>query len=289
MKLTVGELFAGIGGFGLGLEQAGFEVAWQVEIDEDCLNVLRKHWPNVPKFRDIRDCGRGNLQPVDVVVGGPPCQPHSRAGQQGGSADDRDLWSEFRRIVEELRPRWVVVENTPGIRETILDAVLSDLENLGYTCGTVNIPACAFDTVHIRERTFVLANTHSEGIQENRLENRGQQTTLSAQRCVQAMEKFRQIQPTSIYNFSSRVGREGRAFSAEEVTKTYGNEGSGNPQSRLDRVHHGVSSRLDRRRMKRRLKMLGNAVYPPLIKFLGELILQTEEEFNNDPFRQYAK
>jgi len=152
-------LFAGIGGFDLGLERAGMECVAQVEINPFCLRVLEKHYPNVARFTDVRECGKHNLPPADLICGGFPCQPHSIAGKRRGAADDRDLWPEYRRIIDECRPNWVLAENVPGIRTTILDQVLSDLDHFGYTTGTLVIPACAFNAPHRRERIFVVANS----------------------------------------------------------------------------------------------------------------------------------
>ena len=156
--LTVGSLFSGIGGMDLGFERAGMRVVWQIEIDPYATRILEKHWPHVLRFRDVRACGAHNLPAVDLVCGGFPCQPFSVAGKRRGARDDRNLWPEMRRIVEELRPRWVVAENTPGIASLYLDTVLSDLEDLGYASGTVEIPACAVGAPHIRQRLFVIAH-----------------------------------------------------------------------------------------------------------------------------------
>src|SRR3990167_8576773 len=101
--MKFGSLFSGIGGLDLGLERSGMECAWQVEIDEYCTKVLTKHWPKVPKFRDIRDCGQHNLDTVDLICGGVPCQPFSLAGTRQAQADPRWLWPEFARVVDELR------------------------------------------------------------------------------------------------------------------------------------------------------------------------------------------
>lgn len=155
--LTFGSLFSDIGGFDLGLERAGMTCAWQVEIDDYCCRVLAKHWPHVPRFEDVHHVGHHNLCAVDLIAGGFPCQPHSLAGKRRGADDDRNLWPEMRRIVGELRPRWVIAENVPGIRTTILDQVLFDLEAKGYTTGTLDIPAVAFDAWHRRNRIFVVA------------------------------------------------------------------------------------------------------------------------------------
>ncbi len=132
MNFTFGSLFAGIGGLDLGLERAGMTCSWQVENHPFCQKILHKHWPNVPKFEDVRHVGRWNLEPVDLIAGGFPCQPHSVAGKRRGAADDRNLWPEMYRIIRELRPPWVLAENVPGIKGTILNSCLSDLESEGY-------------------------------------------------------------------------------------------------------------------------------------------------------------
>jgi len=192
--LTFGSLFSGIGGIDLGFERAGMTCAWQVEIDDYCNKVLAKHWPNVARYRDAREVGKHNLQSVDVIVGGFPCQPHSVAGKQRGAADDRNLWPEYLRIVTELRPTWVVGENVPGITNTefesvllgvedktilrkqdsdyyrriytlqknlFLDKVCHDLKSIGYEITVLEIPAVAFDANHLRYRIFVVAYSAS--------------------------------------------------------------------------------------------------------------------------------
>ena len=106
--ITVGSLFAGIGGLELGLERAGMETKWQVEIDPFCQKVLAKHWPEVTKYEDIREVGEHNLEPVDLICGGFPCQPHSLAGKRNASEDERDLWGEMFSVICEIKPRWVL-------------------------------------------------------------------------------------------------------------------------------------------------------------------------------------
>ena len=159
--MKFGSLFAGIGGFDLGLERAGMTCAWQVEIDDYCNKVLAKHWPEVKRYRDVREVGKHNLEPVELICGGFPCQPHSVAGKRRGAADDRNLWPEYLRIIREVRPTWVVGENVPGIITTMLDDVLSDLEGEGYTTTTFNIPACGVGAYHIRHRIIIVS--HSNG------------------------------------------------------------------------------------------------------------------------------
>jgi DNA (cytosine-5)-methyltransferase 1 len=165
MTLTVGSLFAGIGGMDLGLERAGMTVKWQVEIDDYAARVLAKHWPAVPRYRDVRDVGAHNLESVDLVCGGFPCQPHSLAGRRGANSDDRDLWAEFARIICEIQPRWVLAENVPGLLSSdarrFFGRVLGDLAALGYDAEWSIVSACSMGAPHTRERLFILAHARS--------------------------------------------------------------------------------------------------------------------------------
>ena len=155
-------LFSGIGGLDLGLERAGMSCVAQVEIDPFCQKVLTKHWPDVPKFKDVRDVGKHNLPAADLICGGFPCQPHSYAGKRKASADERDLWSEFSRIIGECQPAWVVAENVPGLLSSeagrFFGGVLRDLAASGYDAEWQSIPVAAFGAPHIRERVFILAH-----------------------------------------------------------------------------------------------------------------------------------
>lgn len=157
--MKVGSLFSGIGGFDLGLEWAGMEVVWQVENDPFCLKVLNKHWPEVPKYGDIKELNAENLAKVDVIAGGFPCQSFSTAGKRRGTDDDRYLWPEMLRIIQELRPTWVIGENVTGIVRLALDTVLSNLEEEGYSTRTFNIPACGLNAPHRRERVWIVAHS----------------------------------------------------------------------------------------------------------------------------------
>lgn len=166
MQLTFGSLFAGIGGFDLGFERSGMVCKWQVEIDDYATRVLEKHWPGVHRERDIRSCGSHNLDRVDVICGGFPCQPHSLAGKRGGSEDERDLWSEFVRIVEELQPRFMVGENVPGLLSSesgrFFGRVLGDLASIGFDAEWESLSAAGFEAYQIRERVFILAYPNSD-------------------------------------------------------------------------------------------------------------------------------
>lgn len=157
--MKFGSLFAGIGGFDLGLERSGMRCEWQVEIDEFCNKVLEKHWRDVPRFGDIRECGKRNLAPVDVICGGFPCQPFSVAGKRRGKEDDRHLWPEMLRVISELKPTWVIGENVSGFINMGLDVAFADLEAEGYEVEAIVLPACGVNAPHQRYRVFIVAHT----------------------------------------------------------------------------------------------------------------------------------
>ena len=157
-------LFSGIGGLDLAAEMAGFVTVGQCEWADYPTKILEKHWPDVPRWRDIRTLTgesfyeRTGRRTVDVISGGFPCQPFSVAGERRGKEDDRYLWPEMLRVIQEIRPTWVLGENVPGIINLALDEVLSDLEGIGYACEAFLIPACGVDAPHKRFRIAILAH-----------------------------------------------------------------------------------------------------------------------------------
>lgn len=176
MSMTFGSLFAGIGGLDLGLERAGMACKWQVEIDDYATRVLAKHWPDVPKYRDVRSVGAHNLSHVDLICGGFPCQDISNAGQRAGINGGRSgLWGEYSRLISELRPRFVLVENVAALLVRGMGRVLGDLAAIGYDAEWSVVSACALDAPHTRERVFIVA--YSQGRPRHAL--RGQQLTTS--------------------------------------------------------------------------------------------------------------
>ncbi len=161
--MTVGSLFAGIGGIDLGLERAGMRVVWQVEIDPACQKVLERYWPGVRRYGDVRTIEPSDLEPVDLVAGGFPCQDVSVAGRRAGLAGQQSgLFFEFVRIVAALRPTWVLIENVPGLlssnRGRDMGTVLLALAKLGYGYAYRVLDAQYFGLAQRRKRVFIVGH-----------------------------------------------------------------------------------------------------------------------------------
>lgn len=155
------DLFSGVGGFALAINWLGHETVGFCEIDPWCRRVLDKHWPGVPQHDDIKTLHGDEFGAVDLVTGGFPCQPYSVAGKQLGNADDRALWPEMARVIAKSRPTYVLVENSPNIRNMVLDDIYDDLESLGYAVRAAVIPVGAIEAPHRRERMWVMAHLDS--------------------------------------------------------------------------------------------------------------------------------
>lgn len=160
-------LFTGIGGLDLAAEWAGIETIGQCEWADYPTKVLEKHWPKVPRWKDIRTLTgesfyeRTGKRTVDIISGGFPCQPFSVAGKQRGKEDDRYLWPEMVRVIKELRPTWVVGENVTGIIRMALTDILSELEGCGYRTRVFHIPASGVGARHHRYRVAIVAYAKS--------------------------------------------------------------------------------------------------------------------------------
>lgn len=169
--MKAGICFAGIGGDALGLERVGFENRWFIEDDEYCQRVLKKHWPTVPCYGDIRAVGDG-LEWVDLIAGGFPCQDISVAGKGEGIYGDRSiLWFEMLRVIRAVRPHYVLVENVPALLGRGLGRVLGDLAESGYDAEWDCLPAAAFGAPHRRNRLFIVAYPDGKGLE--RIHNAG--------------------------------------------------------------------------------------------------------------------
>ena len=154
--MKVGSLFTGIGGLDLGLERAGMDVIWQCESDPFRHAVLERHWPGVLRYSDVREVGAGSPVP-DLICGGFPCQPVSEAGRGQTEADERWLWPDFARVLSQLRPRVILVENVPALLGRGMGEILGDLSLLGYDTEWQVVSAASVGAPHLRERIFLVA------------------------------------------------------------------------------------------------------------------------------------
>lgn len=278
--LRVGSLFSGIGGIDLGLERTGgFRTAWFAETDPYASAVLKRHWPDVPNLGDVRTI-KGGAPSVDVLAGGFPCQPVSLAGKRLGEFDPRWLWPEFARLVGDLRPRIVLVENVPGLASLGLREVAEDLSSLGYDAEWDVVSASAVGAPHIRERLFLVAYPR----RARRRQDAGGAHGDEGQDAWRAAEEDH-------VPASDGQGRGARGVpgvvaggsDAHDVADTHReplvwtSESWQEPdpwaaEPDVGRVAHGVPRRMDR------LRCLGNGVVPQVAEFVGHLILKAVRE-----------
>lgn len=236
---TVLDLFSGIGGFSLGLERTGgFRTIAFCEIEPFPRNVLRKHWPDVPIFEDVRKLHAEDLpETPDVIVGGFPCQPFSVSGKKLGKLDDRYLWDEMLRVIGECRPTWVIGENVSGAI-AILPEIKDGLAAIGFESAIFDIPTSALGFPHHRRRMWIIA--YADG---NRLEK-------FPKRCGKT---------ESIYKEAS--GASAALGAAKRLHRR--------ANCKVIRRGDGVSRGL----VKPRMKALGNAVCPAVPEVIGRAIL----------------
>jgi DNA (cytosine-5)-methyltransferase 1 len=261
MSLTVGSLFAGIGGFDLAAERVGFEVKWQVEIDPYAQRVLEKHWPHVRRYGDIR--GVSDPERVDILCGGFPCQDISHAGRRAGiDGDHSGLWSEQLRLADVLGPDYLLVENVPALLGGGMGRVLRDLAAVGFDAEWDCLPASAFGAPHRRDRVWLLAYPN-----RSRLERR--------ERSVMS-ERARQwfTGPRGAYvSDADDQGEPGRAFNAStraSLSQFVRRDEWWRVEPDVGRVAHGVPARVDR------LRGLGNAIVPQVAEFIFSRIKEAE-------------
>ena len=274
--MRVLDLFSGIGGFSLGLERAGMHTVAFCEQNKYCHAVLKKHWPEVPIYDDVRTLTAARLADdgiaVDVICGGFPCQDISIAGKGAGLAGARSgLWWEFHRLIAEIRPAWVVIENVSALRHKGLGDVLRSLAAVGYDAEWHCIPASAVGAPHRRDRIWIVAYPNGEQ----------QQSMLSG--C--GAERSAAPAPARAMDIDVAGGGRDSAWSQDVadtgcVTAQIQTNGRFSaipfPQRHtwwetepdVGRVVDGVSARLDR------LKALGNAVVPQIPELIGRAIYE---------------
>lgn len=266
------ELFAGIGGIALAAEWAGIETIAFCERDPFCQKVLKKHWPSVPIFDDIHTLDRSALEErgvdigaIELVSGGFPCQPYSVAGKRRGAEDDRDLWPEMFRVIQEIRPTWVVGENVANFVNMELERTLLDLEGEGYETQTFIIPALSVGARHRRDRVFVVAHSNSEGLER---QDRPELESSDITRCrvVSYSENKRDVWRHGEFRADERVG-EARGHYRGRAQENDSREWWAT-EPNVGRVAHGIPDRVDR------LRSLGNAVVPQQIYPIFKAIME---------------
>lgn len=290
MKLRVLDLFSGIGGFSLGLERVkhdgpitGFETAAFCEIEDFPRKVLAKHWPEVPCYGDVRTLTadqlvRDGIGPIDVITGGFPCQDISTAGKQAGIAEGTrsGLWSEIVRLVSELRPQFVIVENVANLLRgpskrpgAWFGRVLGGLAECGYDAEWENIPAGAMGAPHRRERVWIVAYPAKE-----------RQSEAGKFRRRQSAQRFPSNGETSIFADIRQAGAKRfieekvsgiRAFSwCQNVGRIDDLRGRSDIPPPLFRgSSDGVPNWVDR------VGACGNAVVTQIPELIGNAILET--------------
>lgn len=292
--MRIGSLFSGIGGLDLGLEWAGVgHTVWQVERDPFCRSVLERHWPNAKRFDDVCTVGVHNLEPVDVICGGFPCQDISYAGKGLGLSGERSgLWYEFARIVGEMGPRFVVVENVAALITRGIGDVLGTLSDLGYDAQWRTIRASDIGAPHRRERLFIVAHADrarelqsARGVREQR------------RRAVDVGKPM-----GNAHKFNGDDGRHGTGGNGWEHAQQGTIQEHGLAQPCLGRGAHGIPARVDRwpagpgqaqhaweapRTLEKaeqraaKLRALGNAVVPQVAEEIGKWLLEIKDATTN--------
>ena len=242
-ELTVGSLFSGIGGLDLGLERAGMRVIWQSEIDPYACRVLKKHWPAVVNYGDIKQIQWGNIVRPDVICGGYPCQPFSTAGKRNGTEDPRHLWPWVLTAISELRPRYAILENVRGHLSMGGLSVIGDLAAVGYDAEWRIVSAGSVGANHRRDRIIIVAYPNGQ-----RLE-----------RGCRIQERITQSSRPNVFGTGSQWHEEWSGWQWWQS------------EPKLGRVAHGIPNRVDR------LRGLGNAVVPQVAEIIGRLVVTHAE------------
>jgi len=305
--VRIGSLFSGIGGFELGLERAipQSQTIWQVEQDKFCQRILQKHWPNAKIYDDVRTITKHNVEPIDILCGGFPCQDISTAGKGRGIIKDETrsgLWWEMHRLISELGPSVAVLENVPAITFRGGLQVIGSLAQIGYDAEWIVISAQQFGAPHKRERWFCIAYPHSDN---KGIEKKERASDIIGTKKPTAIHTDNQewIEPTIFNNRchsippnvaypngerlekkdakcmrfeSKRKGIQSVSISTTNNRSTTYTTGRGywktsHPEPLICRVDDGFSRRLD----NPRLKALGNAIVPQCSEWIGEQIVKS--------------
>ena len=272
-ELTHLDLFSGIGGFALAAKWNGYRTVGFCDNEPYAQAVLKKHWPEVPCHKDIREV-RGDLYAgVTLLTGGFPCQPFSVAGKQRGKDDNRYLWPEMLRVIQEAKPTWIIGENVAGIVNLALDQVCADLEGQGYEVEPIIVPACAVDAPHRRDRVWIIARNVAD-TKHGGLQGRQDNGVLQCRQAEAREQGGKQAGDVEgcclLVANSEQQGRQGRIQGRENkeresfegyagcggATRGESGEAVWPAEPDVGRVAHGVPNRVAK------LRGLGNAIVP---------------------------
>lgn len=268
--MTYATTFSGIGGWELGLNACGWTLKWQCERDLFCRALLKERF-GAPIYEDIRTIREENPMPVDAIVGSPPCQPFSLAGKKRGVADQRHLFPSFLQLICDLKPRWVLMEQVPGIftidRGRVFGSYLAGLAALGFDIVWHCIPACAVGAPHRRDRIWIVAHAQ-------RLRSWQQQGVNSEREPLAAPERKESV--SCIRSGGEDVSNSLFAWewwdSRQNSSQTNAWRQQWATEPNVGRVANGVPARMDR------LKGLGNALVPQLAFLIGQAINEIERQ-----------
>lgn len=307
-KLNVLDLFSGIGGFSLGLHNTGgFETIAFCEQDEICQKVLRKNFSKmIPIFNDVtkikykqHEKGKyieyGELKNsrfftgmnIDVICGGFPCQDISVAGLKKGLKGERSgLWFEFYRLIKEIKPKYVVIENVANLRNQGLGEILKSLGSLGYDCEWHILSACAIGAIHRRERLFIITNANSGAIWDIEQRTTKRRNNIQTEGKTELGNNGETGATSNANNFrfwptfaTPEEKQEWWTKTAAGFSDVFGQIFQVEPT--ICRSNDGLSKGLDKPR-KQRIKQLGNAVVPQLIELIGYKILEKEGYYERE-------
>lgn len=335
-KLKILDLFSGVGGFSHGLEKTGgFETVAFCEMDDHCNEVLEKHWPDIPIFKDVQKINVHSTEPyeidnyvlmnqddidtvdegpnikefyhgeIDVICGGFPCQDISVAGKQKGLEGERSgLWTEYKRLIQEIRPRYAIIENVANLRSKGLATVLKDLWEIGYSAEWHIISACSVGAIHRRERIWIIAYPHSEGLERSR-EYRDVGKIFSQEKArssySRAFDEQQVVSDSNDIRFWSPFASEKEkqewwakttsSFSNVfreilEIEPTVRKRDDGlSTELSGDKERDGIVKEIRRvereleRIRKQKIKQMGNSIVPQIAEWIGTRILEIENEF----------
>lgn len=267
--MRVLDLFSGIAGFSLGLERVGMETVAFCENDKNCRELLSKHFPLTPIFPDVKTLKASDIpEGVDVICGGFPCQDVSYSGLQKGilEGERSGLWKQYARIISEVRPKYVVIENVENLIKNGIGVVLNDLYQIGYDAEWHCITAESVGYPHQRDRVFIISYPSRSGQYGNfRLSGQvhtdseweGEETHTEGQECESQLIPICPILSPGAF---------------EELRSSYSNEF--HAVSSVRRVVDGIPTKLDETRRKAAIKQLGNAIVPRIAEIVGRAILR---------------